>query len=307
MILRIKALIIIIFFLNPKPRSDRLPEIKQIMKTHHVLFCALGILAAVSRADAQTLYGATSSGHGELYILNPATGGIVQDVGALTDSSAINYAVTGLAFDPLTGVLYGSTGGVSGTDLLSINPASGLVNVIGSFGVGSATMTDLAFDQSGQLYGIGSSGGANLFSINLSTGQATEIGSSGVSFTEGGGLAIGSSGIFYGAPIPGEYGTYDPTTGVYTDITSPATPAGAGSSYAALAFDGSALYGDNLVAGGSGVTHLVTIDPATGNVTDIGASVTHLDAIAFTVVPEPTTIALLFGAGALLLAIKRRK
>ena len=29
------------------------------------------------------------------------------------------------------------------------------------------------------------------------------------------------------------------------------------------------------------MSHLVTIDPATGNVTDIGASVTHLDAIAF--------------------------
>jgi hypothetical protein len=278
------------------------------MKTYQVLLCALGLLAAVARADAQTLYGATSSGHGELYILNPATGGVIQDVGALNDSGAKNYSVTGLAFNPLTGVLYGSTGGFSGHALLTINPANGLVNVVGSFNAGSATMTDVAFDQSGHLYGISSSGGANLYSINPGTGQATEIGVSGVSFTQGGGLAIGSGGIFYGAPIPGEYGTYDPTTGAYTHITSPASPAGAGGSYAALAFNGSVLYGDDLVAGVSGSTHLVTIDPASGNVTDIGASVTHLDAIAFTLVPEPSTMSLLLGVGAMaLLAIRRRK
>ena len=280
------------------------------MKTYNVLLCALGMLAVVPRADAQILYGATAGGHGELYTLNPATGGILQDVGALNDSGAINYAVTGLAFDPLNGVLYGSTGGVSGTRLLTINPASGLVNVVGSLSAGTATMTDLAFDQSGHLYGISSSGGANLYSINLSTGQATSLGASGMSFTEGGGLAISSSGVFYGAPIPGEYGTYDSTTGVYTHITTPATPVGAGGDYSALAFDGSVLYGNNNLpgTGGGGLTHLVTIDPVTGSVTDIGASVTHLDAIAFQTVPEPSTMALLLGAGAAaLLAIKRRE
>src|SRR5215471_1763212 len=202
-------------------------------------FFTLGMLTVTAtRVEAQTLYGATSSGHGELYILNPATGGVLQDIGGLNDAGAVNYSVTGLAFDPVTGVLYGSTGGVSGHSLLTINPANGLVNVIGSFNVGTATMTDLAFDSSGNLYGIGSSGGANLYSINVGTGQATLVGPSGKSFTEGGGLAISSDGTFYGAPIPGEYGTYNPTTGAYTHITTPTTPVGAGSSYAALAFNG---------------------------------------------------------------------
>ena len=279
------------------------------MKTYRILLGALVLLAAGVRADAQTLYGATSSGHGELYILNPATGGVIQDVGALNDSGASNYSVTGLAFDPLTGVLYGSTGSVSGTRLLTINPANGLVNVVGSFNAGTATMTDLAFDGSGNLYGISSSGGANLYSINPSTGQATLIGASGESFTEGGGLAISSGGIFYGAPIPGEYGTYDSTTGAYTHIATPATPAGSGGAYGALAFDGSVLYGDNLLPGsGGGLSHLVTFDPATGSVTDIGASVTHLDAIAFQPVPEPGTVSLLLGAAlTALLVIRRRK
>jgi hypothetical protein len=252
------------------------------MKTKYILLSLLGIITAISRADAQTLYGATSGGHGELYTLDPSTGGIVRDIGPLNDSGAVNYSVTGLAFNPLTGVLYGSTGGVSGTKLLTINPANGSVTVVGSFNAGSATMTDLAFDASGNLYGISSSGGANLFTINVSTAAATKVGGSGVAFTEGGGLAISSAGIFYSAPIPGEYGTYDPGTGAYTHITAPANPAGASGSYVALAFNGSILYGDDLVAGsGGGVTHLVTIDPATGTVTDIGPSVTHLDAIAF--------------------------
>ena len=274
------------------------------MKSNRFIVFALAAASMVTRVDASTIYGATSSGHGELYILDPTTGGVLTDVGPLNDSAAVNYSVTGLAFNPIGGVLYGSTGGVSGHSLLTINPVNGLVTVVGSFNVGTATMTDLAFDSSGNLYGIGSSGGANLYSINLGTGQATLIGPSGVSFTEGGGLAISSGGTFYGAPIPGEYGTYDPTTGAYTHITSPATPAGSGGSYGALAFDGSVLYGDNLKAP-SGVTHLVTIDPASGTVTDIGASVLHLDAIA--VIPEPGSIALFSLSGLVALFAARRR
>jgi hypothetical protein len=253
------------------------------MKTYYALLGLLGLVTGVSRVDAQTLYGATSSGHGELYILDASTGGVVQDVGPLNDSSAVNYSVSGMAFHPTTGVLYASTGGVSGTKLLTVNPATAAVTVIGSFNAGTATMTDLAFDASGNLYGISSSGGANLFTINISTAASVKVGGSGTAFTEGGGLAISSAGIFYGTPTPGEYGTYDPNTGLYTHVATPATPAGGGS-YAALAFNGSVLYGDNLIAGtggAAGTTHLVTIDPSTGTVTDIGASVTHLDAIAF--------------------------
>ena len=128
---------------------------KTIMKTYSFVFCALVILALSVQANASTMYGATSSGHGELYILNPATGSPLQDVGALNDVTGLNYSVTGLAFDPGTGVLYGSTGGASGAKLLTVNPATASVSVVGSYNVGSATMTDLAFDQSGNLFGIG--------------------------------------------------------------------------------------------------------------------------------------------------------
>jgi len=272
------------------------------------LFGAPALVALVGlagQANASILYGATSAGHGELYILNPATGGALTDVGPLNDGAATNYSVTGLAFDPTSGLLYGSTGGVSGTKLLTINPATATVTVVGSYGAASATMTDLAFDPSGNLYGVSSSGGANLYSINKATAAATEVGASGISFTEGGGLAISSGDVFYAAPIPGDYGTYNSTTGTYTQITAPATPAGGGS-YAALAFDGNTLYGDNLITSPNGVTHLVTIDPTTGTVTDIGPSITHLDALAVSVpAPEPSAITLLICSGAIF--VRRQK
>ncbi|HVV02304.1 MAG TPA: PEP-CTERM sorting domain-containing protein [Verrucomicrobiae bacterium] len=275
------------------------------MKSSYLWLYALGMVGLAMPSHAQTLYGATSGGQGELYILNPATGGVLQDVGALNDALGANYSVTGLAYDQLTGVLYGSTGGSSGHSLLTIDPATGLVTVVGSFNAGTATMTDLAFDPSGSLYGISSSGGANLYSINTSSGQATIVGSSGFTFTEGGGLAINSLGTFYSAPVPGEFGTYDPTTGAYTHIAAPGTPAGGGA-YGALAFSGSTLFGDNLLPGsGGGGSHLVRIDPTTGTVTDIGASVTHLDALAVT--PEPGTMAILSVGGLLALFVVRRK
>src|SRR5215472_12755448 len=101
----------------------------QAMKSYYLCFCALGMLGlSAAPAGAQTLYGSTSGGHGELYILNPTTGGVFQDIGPLNDAGAINYSVSGMAWNPFNNTLYGSTGGASGHSLLTINPANGLVN-----------------------------------------------------------------------------------------------------------------------------------------------------------------------------------
>src|SRR6266508_4362857 len=84
---------------------------KILVKFFYVLLCLLGTLGLAPQANAGTLYGSTSAGApGELYILDPATGAIVRDVGPLNDSLAVNYPITGLAFHPASGVLYGSTG-----------------------------------------------------------------------------------------------------------------------------------------------------------------------------------------------------
>jgi hypothetical protein len=281
--------------------------------------CGLAALTLASRADAQLLYGATSAGGpGELYVLNAGTGAVVTNVGPLNDVSNTNYAITGLAFNPLTGILYGSTGNaIAGTEarLVTINPATGLVTVVGSFNAGPtntngtpSTMADIAFDSAGNLFGVASIAGPNLYSINIATGQATLIGSNGVSTsTSGGGLAISPTDVFYGTPTSTRYGTYNSSTGAFTNIANPTKPLGG--AYAALDFNGGILYGLDLGPGPAQATHLVTIDPASGAVTDIGASVSLLDAIAFAAVPEPRSVSM-FVIGCSLLGVviwKRRR
>lgn len=251
----------------------------------------LGTFLLVARADAGVLYASTASGaSGRLYIINQATGAVVQDIGLLNDTSAVNYGMTGLAFHPTTGVLYGSTHNLTGGNpatlarLVTINPSTAQVTVIGAFNLPivpgnpsrAPTMSDISFDSAGNLYGVGSIG-AQLYSINTGTGQAAQIGSAGFDFTQGGGLSVSPAGVFYGTPQADKYGTYNSTLGTFTNITNPVKPIGG--SFGALAIDGGTLYGIN--KGAATAAHIVTIVPATGAVTDIGATVTGLDGITF--------------------------
>ena len=137
-------------------------------------------------------------------------------------------------------------------------------------------MSDIDFDSAGNLYGVGSIG-AQLYSINVGTGQAAVIGNAGFDFTQGGGLAVSPASVFYGTPQADNFGTYNSTLGTFTNIANPAKPAGG--SYGALTFDGGTLYGIN--NGAASTKHIVTIVPATGAVTDIGATVTGLAGITF--------------------------
>jgi hypothetical protein len=220
---------------------------------------------------------------------------MIQDIGPLNDSNGLNYGMTGLAFDPVSGVLYGSTAtgnlDPSAANLLvTINPTTGLVTVKGPYNLSGdatgASMTDIAFDPTtGVLYGIGSVGGAHLYSIDKTTGQATLVGNSGFAFTNGGGIAVSPTGTVFGSPLPTNFGTYDKVTGAYTDITSPVEPTGKG--YGALAFDGDVLYGLNS-AKPPAVPHLVTIDTTTGAVTDLGETVLGVDGIAFRPAANPS-------------------
>jgi PEP-CTERM motif len=285
------------------------------MRFFNVMILALAAAFLVQRADAATLYASTAAGAtGQLYILDPANGAIVQNVGPLNDAVGGNYPITGLAFHPTTGVLYGSTGNsVAGKEALfvRINSATAQVTVIGSFNAGPlntdgkpTTMADIGFDSAGSLYGVASIGGPDLYSINLANGQATLVGANGVATsTTGGGLAISAGGVFYGTPTASRFGTYNSTTGAFTNIGNPNKPAGGG--YGALDFNGSLLYGLNVGSGSPPPTHLVSIDPATAAVTDLGASVNSLDAIAFRV-PEPATLAL-WAVGMVALVGRRRR
>jgi hypothetical protein len=288
------------------------------MRCSLLLACALAVTSLGGRSNAQTLYASTAAGGpGELYILDKATGAMLQDVGPLNDAAGRNYGVTGLAFSPWTGVLYGSVGNADaavGAQLITIDPVTAQVSVVGPFNAGNpgsrpATMADIGFDPTtGILYGIGSVGGPQLYSINTSTGQATLIGGTGLTSTSGGGLAFSPAGQAFGTPTSSRFGAYDKTTGAYTNIGNPFRPVGG--AYGSLDFDGAVLYGINLGSGTPPPTHLVTIDPLTAAVTDIGPSLERLDAIAFrpkTLIPEPGTLSLLLGPGALALLRRARR
>lgn len=119
------------------------------------------------------------------------------------DSLNNPYAITGLAFQPGTGTLYGATSSGSGTNpasLVTINPITGRVTEIGFFG-GSAKFGDIKFDPtSGILYGSTTSGG-NLYTINLATGAATKVGvDSGITTHGGHSLAFNSAGTAFTVP-----------------------------------------------------------------------------------------------------------
>ena len=97
--------------------------------------CSIASLGLTARSDAATLYAASAAGGpGNLYLLNPDTGAVIQTIGPTNDVAGQNYPITGLAVHPTTGVLYGSTGNnpaATAARLVTIDPATALVTVIG--------------------------------------------------------------------------------------------------------------------------------------------------------------------------------
>jgi PEP-CTERM motif len=277
-----------------------------------ILLFGLCFLSSLTGVFAQeVLLGTTGgAGTGTLYSIDPSTGAAT-GIGLLVDGTGHPYAVTGLAFDNVTGILYGSTSNRSPTasnSLVAINPSTGAVTFIGSFAT-SSTMADLTFDvTTTTLYGTGSADG-NLYSINPATGVATAIGSAGFPATSiaGAGVAANSAGQIFGAPegASGPLVQYNKTNGSATTVATLSGAPFSSGSIGAMAFNsGGTLYGVNIDNNtGTRPTDLVTIDSVTGAVTNVGASVNFLDAIVFmTPVPEPTTT-MLFGAGVVFLAI----
>jgi hypothetical protein len=237
------------------------------------------------------LYGATTEpGAGALYILDPNNGSVISNIGLTDDSGGNNYSITGLAFHPFTGVLYGAVGNNSDTNpgfLVTIDPATALVTPIGDFQL-SRSVGDLAFDASGTLYGLDNLN-ADLYRIDLNTGLATLVGPSDVIGVPAGlGLAVSASQTFYGTPTTNTFGTYNQITGLYTNIADPVPkPEGTSTAINSLDFnfDGT-LFGVNIAQGTFRTTSLITIDLVTGAITNIGSTdLLRLDAIAFRIIP----------------------
>jgi hypothetical protein len=105
----------------------------------------------------------------QLLVINPHTG--AASAVATLDSAE---AIASIAFDPVTGGLFGNTAvefGPSSDTLYRIDPITGHTTAIGS--IGKASVFALAFDQHGVLLGV-SNGTHELITISTATGMATQ-------------------------------------------------------------------------------------------------------------------------------------
>jgi hypothetical protein len=246
----------------------------------------LGAAAAFSpvASAAPVLYGATGASDTDtlpasnLYTLNPGTG-------AATSIGSIGKAITGLAYDDTSATLYGVTAGVSldGTErqLLKINTATGASTVVGSLGTNE--IEDIAFNGKGELFGWNETGD-DLVKIDKATGAVTKAGESGLGVTFGNGLAFNPQGELFGF-LDGDFGhvfRVDPGTGAVTagaHLSNSPNKTGNMISSADVDCDSVTMWG--VVNDFGAASNLVTIDTATGVITNKGSSVKGLDAIAW--------------------------
>ena len=244
-------------------------------------------------ACEQVLYAADGAGGNpdcNLYILDPATGAVLDTIGP------IGYPVTGMAFGP-DGTLYGSTGrNTEGApcSLITIDPLTGAGTLVGGLELGiengegpeCQSAADISFGPDGTLYGWMEPYDDDLATINLGTGQATFVGDSWLS-TWGSGLACSPGGtLWFAGDGDGSWlRTINPATGLPTDVVIMDGGEEEGYPIGALAFcDNGTLFGSRKLGGGGGggtTCDLIIINTTTGHITSVGLSITDLDAIVF--------------------------
>jgi len=246
-----------------------------------VLFALVSLSSSTTRgfAEARPLYAADGEDfHRNFQRLDPSNGSPT----LIGDAHA---AITGLAFHPTTRVLYGSTANTAVGDqtiptgaLITVSTTTGLSTLVGSFGLGSGTLADLAFDPvTGTLYGWSTGSGGDLYTVNLTTGAATLVGESGLSLSGGNGLTFDESGNLYlaGNRTNGLLRTIDKATGLEIgSVQMSGYPLN--QNINALDFDGTSLFGIAKTT-----NDLIEIDPVSGAITTRGDAGNSLDAIAF--------------------------
>ena len=122
--------------------------------------------------QAQALYVAAES---NLYTIDPATGNEISSIGPV-QIGGTPIILSGLAFSPITGALYGTTAsyGNFSYSVVTIDPATGAAALIGADGGLESVVYSISFDSTGVLYGLSAAG--PIGTINLTTGTFTTIG-----------------------------------------------------------------------------------------------------------------------------------
>jgi hypothetical protein len=195
-----------------------------------------------------------ASGHPtSLYVLDPSNGSVLRMIGPTGFSH-----VTGIDFDPTTGILYGVSNALD--QLITIDTTTGAGTLVGSTG---RQIPDISFDSTGTLYGWSESDD-DLVTIDPATGQTTIVGEC-FCQTAQTGLAFDSAGTLY-MKSRDTLNIMNPTTG--TIVSTIGFPYGETSNL--LEFDGSDVLFTGLRTGGG--FSLRTMDPATGALTILGSN-----------------------------------
>jgi hypothetical protein len=254
---------------------------------------ALLALPALAAALPQPLLLSTTGGPGggsggskptlpsDLYRVDPNSG-------ATTSLGNTGFAITGLAQDPTSGILYGVSNNkspIAPKTLLTINPATGAATQVGPLGL---TIADITFDSQGRLFGW-SEEDDNLASINKQTGAATELAVNEIS-TYGSASAFDINDTYWllgdgegrvdDPTDEGLYWTIDTNNGKSTERGRFSPIDANRSAISAGAFDcaRTTLYA-TVNNYGEPPANLVTVNTATGTLTNKGLTVTGTDGL----------------------------
>jgi hypothetical protein len=218
---------------------------------------------------------------GNLYTVDPDSAA-TNLVTSLNVSGKTPVGLDGLAIHPRTGVFYGITAPTSAIiprTLVILDPTTGSVTPVGEL---SLVGSDIGFDPDGTLY-MWLPDTRQLGTVNLDTGQVTAKGAPIERGATKGGFALIGGGKAYVAGTGGA-GTLD-TIDVNTGAVMPG-PVITGAPFPdlinGLAFSPKGvLFGINTSFGRATQANLITIDPTSGKVTNIGALPNDTDALTF--------------------------